>query len=729
MKMTTQNLTAVCPSSLEFDMASLRPLLPLNQTAYGRIPSDDKYQPSDLLGAGAYGRVFKGTSPDGQVVALKEILIPADDQGIPLSTLRELAVLKKVQAAKSPYLVQMLDISLRRSGPDLSVYIVFEFIDFDLAQFLSNVPQETGLPITTIREMSAQLLKGIDFLHSHRIIHRDIKPANILIDKDGKHLKITDFGLSRVLGWESPLTPVVVTLWYRSPEILLLSEYLSPCDVWAAGCIIVELFNLAPIFSGKTDTVVLQKIFNTLGFPPESEWPKNSFLKWINFKKVGEHSILRSKVKTNDSAALELIEKLLTFNSNKRITACGALKLPFFTIGSNTALADFRTSTSAETQSSSSSVTAAVITHSAQSRSSLRIASKNAMARPFIPSRHSLMPALCRPSSGPRGGRSQNGVSPVGPMTRQRAAALVGDASPIPSASTRNGGRRHTQPTRSRTSLVPAPTVSKLSNESTISATNTAVLTTGTPANASNPTFRGRQKRTARRRTVMGAKLKTVCEMLVTAGDESTKVVAQSLTTIVNMSDGEKVKASDLRNLPSLDDSQPCLYVPSPPPLKNLASSSTKRSEPSIPRKHMTFCSPPKMLRTATESVPVAVEAPSEPSTSLQLEASVVSDDGESQVGSQPLSGRWSCWRETARSIPDSADPQEDTTLDEVDLDDEGESGRTVKVLEETTQCNEGVSQELLSSINSLSSLSEVDSGVAQLEDTKVINRTSTSDN
>lgn len=105
------------------------------------------------------------------------------------------------------------------------------------------------------------MLKGIDFLHSHRIIHRDIKPANILIDKDGKHLKITDFGLSRVLGWESPLTPVVVTLWYRSPEILLLSEYLSPCDVWAAGCIIVELFNLAPIFNGKTDTVVLQKIF------------------------------------------------------------------------------------------------------------------------------------------------------------------------------------------------------------------------------------------------------------------------------------------------------------------------------------------------------------------------------------------------------------------------------------------------------------------------------------
>ena len=105
------------------------------------------------------------------------------------------------------------------------------------------------------------MLKGIDFLHSHRIIHRDIKPANILINKAGTQLKITDFGLSRVLGWESPLTPVVVTLWYRAPEILLQSEYLSPCDIWAAGCIIVEFFNLEPIFKAKAELVVLQMIF------------------------------------------------------------------------------------------------------------------------------------------------------------------------------------------------------------------------------------------------------------------------------------------------------------------------------------------------------------------------------------------------------------------------------------------------------------------------------------
>ncbi|VDM35514.1 unnamed protein product [Hydatigera taeniaeformis] len=707
-------------------MAGLRPLIPLNQTAYERIPSDDKYQPSDLLGAGAYGRVFKGTAPDGQVVALKEIVIPADDQGIPLSTLRELAVLRKVQAHKSPYLVQMLDISLRRNGPDLSVYIVFEFIDFDLAQFLSNVPRETGLPIATIREMSAQLLRGIDFLHSHRIIHRDIKPANILIDKDGKHLKITDFGLSRVLGWESPLTPVVVTLWYRSPEILLLSEYLSPCDVWAAGCIIVELFNLAPIFNGKTDTVVLQKIFNTLGFPPESEWPKNSFLKWINFKKVGEHSILRSKVKTNDSNALELIEKLLTFNSSRRITACGALKLPFFTISSNESSPDFRALISVETQTSSSSVTSAILTHSVQSRSSLRIASKNAMARPFIPSRHSLVPALFRSASSSTSRRNQNGVSPIGPITRQRAAALVGDAHPTSSASVRSSGRRHTQPTRSRNLPVSAPTISA-SNASATSVTCTAVSTTGISVDTSNLSFRGRQKRTARRRTVMGvekAKLKTVCEMLTTAADESNRIAFRPLTTTVHMSDGEKLKASNSNDL-SLGHSQPCLFVRSPSQLKNLSSPSTKRSDTSNPREGTVFCSPPKMLKMTTESV--AGTSPV-PSTSLQSEANVISDDSGGHVSSQPLSGRWSCWRETTRSIADSAEPPEDTTLDEADLDDEGESSRAAKASEVAMHATEGVSQELLSSINSLSSLSEVDSSVAQSE-AVVVNRTPESKN
>ena len=68
--------------------------------------------------------------------------------------------------------------------------------------------------------MMFQVLRGVDFLHSHRIIHRDLKPQNLLITRDGR-IKITDFGLARIYDFYSLLTSVVVTLWYRSPEVLL----------------------------------------------------------------------------------------------------------------------------------------------------------------------------------------------------------------------------------------------------------------------------------------------------------------------------------------------------------------------------------------------------------------------------------------------------------------------------------------------------------------------------
>ena len=65
-----------------------------------------------------------------------------------------------------------------------------------------------------------QVLRGVDFLHSHRIIHRDLKPQNLLVTREGR-IKITDFGLARIYDFYSLLTSVVVTLWYRSPEVLL----------------------------------------------------------------------------------------------------------------------------------------------------------------------------------------------------------------------------------------------------------------------------------------------------------------------------------------------------------------------------------------------------------------------------------------------------------------------------------------------------------------------------
>lgn len=127
-----------------------------------------------------------------------------------------------------------------------------------------------------------QILTGVDFLHSNRIVHRDLKPANILITNKGQ-IKLADFGLARIYQHAQLLTAVVVTLWYRSPEVLLQSSYASPVDIWSCGCIFSELYNRKPLFCGKSENDQLCKIFDTIGAPHCSEWPANLSVPWNNF--------------------------------------------------------------------------------------------------------------------------------------------------------------------------------------------------------------------------------------------------------------------------------------------------------------------------------------------------------------------------------------------------------------------------------------------------------------
>ena len=122
----------------------------------------------------------------------------------------------------------------------------------------------------------------MSYIHGKGFIHLDLKPANILITSNGI-VKIGDLGLARLI--YEPLQPlfqgdkVVVTIWYRAPELLLgARHYTTAIDIWAVGCVMAELANLRPIFKGeeaKLDSKKnvpfqkdqLLKIFEILGTP------------------------------------------------------------------------------------------------------------------------------------------------------------------------------------------------------------------------------------------------------------------------------------------------------------------------------------------------------------------------------------------------------------------------------------------------------------------------------
>ncbi|XP_055008408.1 cyclin-dependent kinase 6 isoform X2 [Boleophthalmus pectinirostris] len=280
------------------------------------------------VGEGAYGKVYKAREVGGQqrLLAVKKLNIHpgSADNGIPAFMIREVALLLKIKFFNHPNVVKLLDASAVPEGRSMSLTLILEYIDQDLSSYLSKAPP-TGLSLDCIKSVMQQLLQGLDFLHTNMVLHRDLKPENILISNRGD-VKITDFGLARLYTFNIALTPGVVTLWYRAPEVLLNSVYMSSVDIWSAGCIFAELFLLRPLFRGYTEVQQLQKIFEVIGFPSQEDWPKDSPLSYQSLSTASSCTKLLSNLGPDESDLLSCLE----FKPSSRTSAAKALAHPFF---------------------------------------------------------------------------------------------------------------------------------------------------------------------------------------------------------------------------------------------------------------------------------------------------------------------------------------------------------------------------------------------------------------
>ncbi|CAL8143112.1 unnamed protein product [Orchesella dallaii] len=307
------------------DVVTFQPPVPHGRTL-------ELYKEETVIGNGAYGTVYKAKdiSQPAKYVALKKVRIPINEDGVPVSILREIALVRQLDRFQHPNIVRFLDVC---HGPrlgneqNLLLFLVFEFVEMDLAKYILRSSPD-GLSPTKVKDIMFQVLCGVDFLHSQRIVHRDLKPQNLLISETGQ-VKLADFGLAKVYDFTMKLTNVVVTLWYRPPEVLLGSSYGTAVDIWSVGCIFAELIRRRPLLPGTHERDQLEKIFDLLGTPIDEEWPRDSPVLPRSFHPRPPKN-LEILVPGLDPVGLSLLEKMLIFDQHHRISAHDAARHPYF---------------------------------------------------------------------------------------------------------------------------------------------------------------------------------------------------------------------------------------------------------------------------------------------------------------------------------------------------------------------------------------------------------------
>lgn len=212
-----------------------------------------------------------------------------------------------------------------------------EFLEHDLKTLLEDMA-EPFLP-SEIKTLMLQIVSGVEYLHSNWILHRDLKTSNLLLNNRGE-IKLADFGMARYTSNPPPkLTQLVVTLWYRAPELLLgAGEYGFEIDIWSLGCIFAELLTKEPLFHSQNEVGQLSNIFTLLGTPSNETWPgfrslpnAKALLPLLSNPKAASTSTLTaSKFPYLTTSGLRLLSSLLRMNPPSRPTATEILSHAYF---------------------------------------------------------------------------------------------------------------------------------------------------------------------------------------------------------------------------------------------------------------------------------------------------------------------------------------------------------------------------------------------------------------
>jgi casein kinase II subunit alpha len=295
-----------------------------------RWGEQDNYEVVRKVGRGKYSDVFEGVHVSGanEEKCIIKILKPVKKKKIK----REIKILQGLCGGTN--IIQLRDIC--RDPHSKVPSLIFEYVN--------NKDFKTLFPTFTsadVRFYIFEVLKALDYAHSNGVMHRDVKPHNIVLDKSTGTLRLIDWGLAEFYHPNKEYNVRVASRYFKGPELLVdLQDYDYSLDIWSLGCMFAGMiFRREPFFHGHDNQDQLVKIARVIGTDDLFQYIKRYGLELdSNFVHlIGKHPRKPwEKFRTPENShlvtpdALDLLDKMLVYDHQKRATAAEAMNHPFF---------------------------------------------------------------------------------------------------------------------------------------------------------------------------------------------------------------------------------------------------------------------------------------------------------------------------------------------------------------------------------------------------------------
>lgn len=290
--------------------------------------NQDDYQIVRKLGRGKYSEVFDAINITNNEKAVIKILKPVKKKKIR----REIKILQNLRGG--PNIITLLDIV--KDPISRTPALTFEHVNnTDFKQLYQTLTDHD------IRYYLFELLKALDYCHSMGIMHRDVKPHNVMIDHENRKLRLIDWGLAEFYHPDQEYNVRVASRYFKGPELLVDYQYYDySLDMWSLGCMLASMiFRKEPFFHGHDNYDQLVRIAKVLGTEELHEYidkyrieldPRFNDILGRHSRKRWERFVHSENQHLVSVEALDLLDKLLRYDHQERISAREAMEHPYF---------------------------------------------------------------------------------------------------------------------------------------------------------------------------------------------------------------------------------------------------------------------------------------------------------------------------------------------------------------------------------------------------------------